>query len=148
MSLKYKVLIGVLALATAYACGRWMSPTKIVTQIQTVEIEKKTEDKQKDEHKKTIIVKKPDGTTTTTITDDTKSQDQEKDDTTITQDEKKEVDYSSAKTTVAMLARVSVSSVGLPTYGVLVSRPLLGPLTVGAFGFQDKSIGLALGLTF
>jgi hypothetical protein len=40
MTTKIKIIIGVVALATAFAVGRWTGPTKIKTEIKTVTVEK------------------------------------------------------------------------------------------------------------
>ena len=103
------IYVGIfVALLAAFAAGRWMAPTKTIT--QTVEVDKKTDDKNTDakDNTKTTIVEttKPDGTktTTTVITDDkdTKTSDKTTDDLSLTKS--KEVDHSVSKVTVSLLA--------------------------------------------
>jgi len=152
MTTKQIVIVAVVAILGAYAFGRWSAPEKV--KIQTVEVEKKTDDKQTktDDKKITTIteVDKPDGTKTitTVITDakETQVDDKKTDDTTKT--ESKEIDRSSAKVTVSMLAGINVTNPGVPMYGISISKPILGPITVGMFGFQTGLIGASLGLTF
>jgi hypothetical protein len=152
MSTKQIVIICVIALLGAFAAGRWSAPEKI--KIQTVEVEKKTNEKQVavDDHKVTTITEtdKPDGTKvkTTVIADNSKTKvdDKSTDDTTKTMT--KEVDKSSSKVTISLLASMHLSSPGLPIYGAAVTKPILGPLTVGIFGFQDSTAGVSVGLTF
>ena len=146
------LVIGVVVLLGAFAAGRWSAPEKV--KIQTVTVEKKTDDKKSDteDHKKITVTEttKPDGTKTktTVITDDrnTKTEDKSTDDTTKTMT--KEVDKSTSKVTISMLAAENLSSPSIPIYGVAITKPILGPLTVGIFGFQNSMAGVSVGLTF
>ena len=47
MSTKVKVSIVIVSLAIAFASGRWLAPTKVVTETKVVEVEKKTTDEDK-----------------------------------------------------------------------------------------------------
>lgn len=153
MTTKQIIIIAAISLVTAFAVGRWSAPDKI--KIQTVEVEKKTEDKKVDvdDHKLTTVteVDKPDGTKTktTVISDvkDTQVADKKVDD--LTKTESKEIDKSSSKLTVSMLAGINVTNpTGAPIYGASISKPILGPITVGLFGFQNGMAGASIGLTF
>lgn len=163
IDLKYKVIIIVVALAGSYAAGRWASPTKVITEIKTVEVEKKTDQTidtaQKHKHKKIIIVtsEKPGGQkdSTTTITDDTDSVSNstttQTDTADKTTDNKHEEDRPEPKTTIAAMAGISTRD-GQIQYGASVYRPLLGPLGVGVFGLGNVtdgvSCGVQIGITF
>jgi hypothetical protein len=152
MTTKQIVIIALIALVGAFAVGRYSAPEKVVT--KTVEVEKKTEDKQVDsqDNKVTTITEtdKPDGTKvkTTVIADkkDVQVDDKKTDD--ITKTETKEIDRGSSKVTISLLAGENVTSPGIPTYGLSITKPILGPLTVGVFGFQNGLIGASIGLTF
>jgi len=152
MTTKQIVIISIVVIAAAFAFGRWSAPEHV--KIQTVEVEKKTDDKKVvvDDNKKTTITEtdKPDGTKTkvTVITDNknSKSEDKSTDDTTKTVS--KEIDKSSSKVTISMLAGASLTKLGTPIYGGAISRPILGPITVGVFGFQNGVAGVSVGLTF
>jgi hypothetical protein len=152
MDTKYKIIAAVVLLLGAFAFGRFSAPEKV--KIQTVEVEKKTEDKQAASHddKVTTItqVQKPDGTkTTTTVIADVKDvhvDDKKTDD--VTKTETKEIDRSSAKVTVSALMGVNITNPGVPMYGISISKPILGPITVGVFGFQNGLVGASVGLTF
>lgn len=156
MTNKTIAIIAGVALLTAFAFGRWSAPDKIKTITQTVTVERKTDDQTKKEqdHKKYTVVERttPDGTKTktTTITDDRgiTSTDKSADNIDTTQTKSKEVDKSSSKLTMQFLAGMAVSAPGVPIYGLSVSRPILGPITVGIFGLSDKTAGLSIGLTF
>lgn len=152
MTTKQILIVCALALVTAFAVGRWSAPEKV--KIQTVTVEKKTEDKQVaiDDHKLTTITEtdKPDGTKvkTTVISDnkDTKVDDKKTDD--LSQTTTKETEKSSSKVTISLLGAVDLSDPTSPTYGLSITRPILGPITLGIFGLQDKVVGMSIGLTF
>jgi len=156
MSSKIKVLIAGFVVLTAFAVGRYTVPEVIKTVTKTVEVEKKTEDKKTDsqDHKKVTIVDtvKPDGTKTriTTITDDrdTKTVDNSTDNTTKSETQSKEVSRGSQPLTVSLLASENISAPGVPVYGLAITRPVLGPITLGAFAFTNSTVGLSIGLTF
>lgn len=61
-----------------------------------------------------------------------------------------EITKSSIKTNISVLAATRLSDFNLikPTYGLSVSRPFLGPITIGLFGYTDKTVGLSLGVNF
>lgn len=156
MSNKTIAILSIVALLTSFAVGRWSAPDKIKTVVQTVTIEKKTDDKTQNEqdHKRYVTVETvaPNGTKikTTTITDDKGiiSSDKSTDNTDLTQTKSKEVDKSSSKITMQFLGGLQITAPGVPIYGVSVSRPILGPITVGFFGMSNKVGGLSIGLTF
>lgn len=153
MATKYKVILTILALATAFATGRYTVPTKVVTEIKTVEVDKKDQhqDQKQDDHKKTTIVEAPDGTKTTTVTDDS-STDTKTDTKTVdssSSDTYKSVTKESAVTVMGLVgANASFSDLGTPVYGLSVTKPVLGPITIGVWGLSSKVGGLAVGLTF
>jgi hypothetical protein len=156
---KYKVIVVIVALASSYAAGRWASPTKVVTEIKTVEVEKKTDktatDTKSDDHKKITIVEvqKPDGEkqTTTTITQDTstnnKTTNSQTDSNSTTTDDKHLETHSESKVTISALGGYDVTR-NSPVYGLSCSKPILGPLTVGVFGLSNMTFGASVGLTF
>lgn len=158
MSNRTKALLAVLALVTSYGFGRWSAPEKIHTEIKTVEVEKKTNDTDtnRDKHQKTTVTEtdSPDGTktktTVTTVDTDTDRKTRSTDDTSKTSDTVKDVTYASAKTTLAALVGASLSLSGTDplVYGGIVSKPILGPITVGIWGLSNSTGGLAVGLTF
>lgn len=152
MNPRLKVLLSILIILTAYAFGRWSSPEKVRIETHTVEVEKKTNEKISKDHKITKIIVKThlDGTktTTTTIADDRSTDDKSSDDLHSTIDTTKEITNSSSKTTVQALVEVSLTKAALPDYGMGISRPVLGPITVGVFGFKSGIVGGGIGLTF
>jgi len=160
MTNQNKIYIGLAAFLGVFlfALGRYTTPVKTITVTKTVEVEKKTDDKATDKKDdKTIViveVKKPDGTDTktTTITDnkDNKSTDKSTDSTSISIDKSKEVVKSNDKLTVSILAGAVSNWSGLssPTYGLMLSKPILGPIDIGTFAMTNKVLGFSLGVTF
>jgi FtsZ-interacting cell division protein ZipA len=152
MTTKQILIVGAIALVAAFAVGRWSAPDKV--KIQTVEVDKKTDDKKvaSDDHKVTTITEtdEPNGTKIKkTIISDVKAvqvEDKKTDD--LTKTETKEIDKSSSKVTISLLAGVNITSPTTPTYGLSITKPILGPLTVGVFGFQNGLAGASIGLTF
>lgn len=155
-----KRLIGAVALLVivAFAFGYWLAPEKVKIETKVVTVEKKVIEyvKDKTSHKKTVIVvtKKPDGTstTTTTITDDTetKSGSTVTDNTNTSSDTTKEVTKSSSRLTISALAGAPVSYTGpiTPAYGIHVTKEVLGPISVGVFGFNTGLVGASVGVSF
>jgi len=152
-----KFILIAIALATAYAFGRFSAPEKVKVETKIVEVEKKVEKKEieKQNNKKTTSVTeiRPDGTKTiTTVTTDagvTKTKDRSVEESIKSTSENKETTNSSSKVTIAALAGVNPFRI---TEGVdlggMVSRPVLGPITIGVFGFKSGMCGVSAGLTF
>lgn len=156
MNLQTKIGIAAALLAAAFAFGRWSAPTKIKTETKIVEVEKKTEETKKDENKnkKTTTHTKvsPDGTretTTTTVETDRKSTDRSRtDDKSTTQVITKEVEKSKSYVTISALAGMSFKDLTTPFYGGSLSKPVLGPITLGVWGLTNGTGGVSIGLTF
>lgn len=151
MSLKAKVLFSIAALATAYAFGRWQAPVKTVEVIKTVEVEKKQTDTEKEKHEKTTIVetKLPDGTTKkeTIVTRDENTSRQTTIDKHKQSESEKTVVNSSSRLNLSILAGTQFPSQTLE-YGFHASKEVIGPVSLGIFGFTDKTVGFSIGLSF
>lgn len=155
MDIKKKIAIIIVLCVTSYAVGRYGTPTKIVT--KTVEVEKKIFVENKKENivdhskKKVVVVQKPDGTKVTTITVksdiDTNQQTSEKELTDIKISKESSKIYDSSKVTLSALAGFDFR-LGQMVYGGMVSKPVLGPFTLGAFMLSTPIVGLSVGLTF
>lgn len=145
MSLKYKITGGVLALAIAFAFGRYTAPMvpNVKTKVNETIDDKKATDK--DVHKKIVIVKEKDKTTTT-ITEDTDTKTNETKDTNIKVDQ---TVTAPARSTLNVSGLAGIDFVkGQPVYGASVSKELLGPITVGAYGLTNGVVGLSIGINF
>lgn len=145
------------ALLAAYAFGRFSAPEKVKIETKLVEVEKKIEKKETDRqnNKKTTTVTeiKPDGTKT--ITKVTTDESTTKTNTgsieqSVKIDEKlNETTNSSSKVTISALAGVNPFRIDQGVdLGAMVSKPVLGPVTIGVFGFKSGSMGASVGLTF
>ena len=151
-----EILAGVVVVIAAFAIGRYTGPekVKIITKTVTIATDTKTDDETTQDHKKVTIIEitKPDGTDTktTTVVDDTDSQDKSVDTSKTTTDESQttEITKGSPKILVSALAARNLSNFATPIYGGMVSKSILGPVTIGAFGLSDKTVGLSLGLMF
>ena len=156
MSTKSKIIITTVTIVVAYAFGYYEAPYKVKTITKTVEVEKKTDQTQTDtnRHKDTLttITEKPDGTkeTVTHTVDDVNRDTASKATDNITKSEtkEKEVTKSSGHLTLSALAGVNPFTPSLPTYGVHVTRDIIGPVNIGVWGLTDKTIGASVGLTF
>lgn len=156
---KLGVLSVILLTLVAYGFGRWSAPETVKEVVKTVEVEKKTEtkttDTDKDKHKKTTVTETigADGTktTTTVIEEATTTKRTTADTSTDTKDSTtvsdKETTYSSAKVSVLALYGVRFSA-GEQVWGASVSKPILGPITVGIWALTPGVIGASVGLTF
>lgn len=156
MSIKLKILLAVIAATTLFALGRYTTPTKTVIQTKIVYQDVKTDDKTTNDnhHKKTTTteVDKPDGTktTTTVITDDDQTNVVDKSTDTVNQttEKTKTVTSGSDKTTVLVLGSTLLNNPTSIDYGLSVSKPILGPISIGISAYQSSRISVGLGLTF
>lgn len=153
MPTKTKAIIAAVALLVAFAAGRWLAPTKVVTEIKTVEIERKETDEEKKKHQTIIITetKNPDGTVTkvTKIVNNSDTTKHETDDKTKSSDTVKTVTYASSRFHLAALGGMDFNpSVPTPVYGAYLSKDILGPISAGVWGLTNKSFGVSLGLSF
>lgn len=162
MSTKTKVIIVIVYTAVAVASGRYLTPEKVKIETKVVEADKKTDtiDNSKNKHqiKKTTVTvnKKPTGeetivtnTTVETVVDDKKTQ------VVIDQSSKKSDDKETKtaaadKITISALAGANLSSLATSpfVYGLSITRPILGPVTLGLWGLSNASCGVSVGLTF
>jgi hypothetical protein len=159
LTTKTKAAIGGTALLASFAVGRYTVPEKVKTETKTVTVEKvvyKDREVIADHKKEHVVVvedKKPDGevvTKTDTTYDDTKTDkktDTTNTDTTTTADKTQEVTRGDSKVTLSALAGLRISD-KTPVYGVSISKPILGPLTIGIWGLNDSSVGCSIGFTF
>ncbi len=145
----------------SFAFGRYSVPISVKTTDKITQSDTKTDTKSTDDNTnkdtKTITtdITAPDGTKTHTVTQeqdinhDRKTSQVDVDSRRQTEAKSSEVTRSGARTNVAALgmAKASFSSL-TPDYGVLVSRDVLGPINVGAFGFKSGNVGIAIGLSF
>jgi hypothetical protein len=153
MTQKTKIIITIVALLTSFAIGRWAAPEKVKIEKQVVTREKQVYTKDKDDHKKTTTteVDKPDGTKTitTVITDDNSTKSTDTTDTATKETDTKEVTRGTSKVTLSALGGAHLGLGSQPTvYGGMISKPVLGPITISAWGLSNATIGMGIGLSF
>lgn len=162
MTTKYKIIIVVVSLTAAFAAGRYTVPSKVITETKIVEVEKKTQDQKQDVAKnvkkrtETTETLKPDGEKTTTIvvTEETVT-DKKTDKTTIVdkakdEESRKEVISNQDKVIVSLLGGAKLINPGINplVYGLSITKPVLGPIAIGAWGLNNGTFGMSIGLTF
>lgn len=163
IDLNTKQKIGIIAgyslvlMASTY----YFSPTKVKTETKMVEVIKTVEVEKKDtakDRKRKIVVKEKKGADgsiekTTVLTDDTSSvskTDIAKDTTDFKSSESsKTVERATDKVTISALAGINpFSGAQTPVYGASITKPILGPITVGAWGLNNGTVGVSIGLSF
>lgn len=144
-------------LIVSFAIGRYSSPSKIVETEKLTTNTDSTTDINKDTHRnkitKTTIVKNKDGSETITkISKDVADTNTISKNNTVSSSAKettKETTYSKGSLNLSALAAKNVHSLTSELkYGGMVSRNILGPITMGAFGLTDGTIGVSMGLSF
>lgn len=159
MSTRNKLIGIAIIIAVSYAFGRYTAPEKIkiVTKISDTVQQSTDKDKDLDTHKetKTTEVKHPDGTTETTtdVTEDTHVNTDNKtasSDTKVSETDK-EVTKSTSHLTLSALAGVQLTGVTTASpvvYGAHVTKDILGPINIGVWGLDNRTMGASIGLTF
>lgn len=150
-----KAIVVVGVVATSFAVGRWSVPAVKTVETQVIKNDKTKQDTEIDvnKHKDTTVTEtvRPDGTkqvVTHTTEDTNKQTNTEKTDETNTQTDSKTTEVSStSKVTVSVLTATSTDLHGI-VYGGSVTKPVLGPITLGVFGFTSGVFGASVGLTF
>lgn len=149
MNAKTKVIIIVLALATSFAAGRFLIPQKIVTQTKTVTVEVEKEKQDTNTHTETVDKILPDGTKTITTVTDTSTKTTTTESNSTKTDTKSETTYAKDGVTISALAGIDVTNPAKGfVYGASISKPILGPISFGAFGLTNGTVGVSLGLKF
>jgi hypothetical protein len=151
LDLKTKAIISVVAIATAFASGRYsvnQPPAVKLVETSKTQVEQRA-DKDIHETTKTETVKEPDGEVKTTVV--------ETKDTVSKVDTEKQVDMSvqltqtpAKRSTINISALVALDALHgfTPCYGVSASKEFIGPITVGAFGLTNGTLGVSVGVNF
>lgn len=165
MNKKVKVLVAGAALLSAFAVGRYTTPTKVVEVEKIVYqekiVEKKVYVKQKEVKKNVITVTlttiRPDGTKTIEKRVFDKSEIDIVQHGTIEKEKEsqKETEKSKVVTNThddwMISGLIKFDKGNLETgraYGVMVNRRIVGPFHLGAFIFNDVTYGGSVGITF
>lgn len=144
MTIKDKIILGLLALVVSFAAGRFTATKPNVT-TQTVTNEDKDIKKDVNDEKVTTITEKSTGEKQTTIV--------EKKTTSVVTDDK----IASKTDTKVVNSQQTTSIVGMVgidyhtkerAYGLGVSHDFVGPVSLGVFGFTNGVIGVSIGVRF
>lgn len=157
MSNRNKFVIIITVLIVTFAVGRYTAPEKVKIETRTVEVEKKQKsvDIDRDRNKKTTTktIIKPDGTKViTSVTEDntaTNIKSKSNSEAIKASETVKEVIKSSSKTHLSALAGINPFKLDNgPDFGASASRTILGPISIGLFGFKSGMCGGSVGVEF
>lgn len=132
---------GIIIIVIAFYSGRYTAPSKTETKTVEIEVEKIQE------HQDKIVIEKvnKDGskeTITRVITDRNK-------DTIKGSEETKIVENKKSPLNVYAMGGIDITN---PANGFIVgahvSKQLLGPVSIGVFGFSNKTVGVSVGMSF
>jgi len=151
LSTRTKYIIVGVGFIVCFATGRFsVNKPKIKTTIQTTQQDTTTE--AKDTHTKTTITetKQPNGVDTKTTVIDQVQNDNTKSQDNITQQVQQTITPPKKNTLNISVLGANDFKQGIlaPTYGLSVTKEVLGPITVGAFGLMNGTVGLSIGLNF
>ncbi len=141
-----KIALIIAGLLVAFAGGYYLAPSKVETKV--VEIEKKT-DTERDKHRETTTTEtvKPDGTkqVVTIMVEDTNTKRK-----TETKEDTKSVSAPAPRPRISLsaLGGLPVSYPFTPVFGAHVSKEILGPITIGAWGLSSMTFGISMGVNF
>jgi lipopolysaccharide export LptBFGC system permease protein LptF len=144
MTIRLTLLLGLLIAVLFFALGRYTITSKTITQ------DKKTDeikDTNTQKHEVITQVKKPDGSMTTiTVIDTNRSTQDNKQSDTLTKTVEKP---RQPITNISLIAGTTTHSfTSPPSYGISINREIAGPITVGAFGLVNGTIGISIGVNF
>lgn len=167
--LNYRAIAIGVAVLTAFAFGRFSAPEKVKIETKTVTVEtqkketldatKQVDDKNRRVETETTELVRPDGskeTRTKTVettqdqsTRETEHADSETRESTRATEVSKEITSKTGRISIVVLGGFKLNDLTSgPRLGGYVGRNLLGPITVGVWGMNDLSGGIALGLSF
>ena len=155
---KKQIAVGLIATcALGVAIGRFAGPQKVEehkTSTTQINKEVKTQiDRDKRVEKQIKVLVRPDGTreeiTSIVETSTTQKKQESETEGKKTESQSKLIEYAKQKTSIAVLAGPNIGDLsGGMFYGVHGSYQLLGPISVGVFGFTDGRTGISAGLSF
>ena len=151
MLTKTEIVIISAGLVVAFAFGRY-SAEQISTKTASTQVTDTKQNQTISDKKKvtTTETKKPDGTsqTVTQVDEDVETTIATKTDET-SKSTVSSVPAARSKTNISILGANDFSrGLLIPTYGISVNREVLGPVTVGAFGLMNGTIGVSVGVNF
>lgn len=149
---KRALIIFTVLLAVSYFAGRYSAPEKIkiVTKVEVHEIEKSREEKSGEKIEVTTQIIRPDGTKISRTRLEARHESHKEDDKDTSSKTVVDKEITNRRG-VVVSALVGIGLTELlkgPMYGVSVQKQVIGPINMGAFGFNDGRVGISLGLEF
>jgi hypothetical protein len=141
---KKQILIGLVLLASGAALGYGLVPSKVEIREKIVTVKSSDTERTQDKEVVRVKEKRPDGTEVVRTELRTKTRENEKTRESTEKESEKIVTRGSGLSVYGLVR----GPVGDLQYGAMFTKKLLGPISVGAFGFTDKTFGLAVGLEF
>ena len=142
----WKTIAVTILLLLTFAAGRYSALLVAKTVESSATVKQEEKDKNLHINTTTTTVKAPDGTVKTITTTDTTSVSK-----TISQQEsitmKEQVAVKRNAVNVSALIAYQYYQ-KKPTYGVFVSKEVIGPITTGLFGLTNGTVGLSIGINF
>lgn len=135
-------IVGLLLLVVGYGTGRYLQPAKI--QIKKEEVIKEVEVIKKDIRIVEREITRPDGTKEKERITEDKSQESTKKE----KDTKESTLIANKKPDWRVNGLAALNNDRNIVYGLQVERRILGPISVGAFGLTDTTVGLSVGIEF
>ncbi len=150
MKVNKREIIKVLAIVIiSYAFGHYtVQSPKVTTKIDNQTTTDTKTDQDKHRETTTVTEKKPDGTTKTTTKtiEDTETKKQT-DKNSVTRTDQTVMPLKTNTLNVSALAGLDLSR-QTPVYGVSLSKQFIGPITLGAYGLTNGTVGISIGLNF
>ncbi len=138
MEIKTYAIVVIVTSILSFSMGRYSVKS---LQPQSAKVNT-TSDINTHEHKVVVITKKVNGDIVTTITDDLNRQNKSQSSSITKQIPEPTVN-------VAALLGVDIENrMFRPTYGISVTKKLLGPITIGVFGLSSGVGGFSIGINF
>ena len=136
------VIVGLLLLIVGYGIGRYLQPAQI--KIKKEEVIKEVEVVQKDIRIVEREIIRPDGTKEKEKITEDKSQESTKKE----RDTKESTQVVNTKPDWRINGLTALNNNRNIVYGLQVERRILGPISIGAWGVTDSTIGLSVGVEF
>lgn len=147
MTLKGKLVLGFMAIALAFAGGRY-SVSKSISTESEINTE---EQRNRNSHTQTTTVttKEPSGQVKiVTTTDTVSSVEITKKEDTITKSVQAPAKRSMINISLLAGTDVTHGLAVIQTYGISISKEVFGPITAGLWGMTSGTAGISIGLNF
>jgi hypothetical protein len=146
MTTQTKGLIALALLSLSFAAGRYS--VNETTEHTAIKIdESRSTNTDKDIKRVEVIVKEPNGRETRTITEEDKSKVSERVDSSTNIETVIETGKRST-INVSALVGMNWENRHPAIYGISVNKEILGPITIGAWGLNNGTVGLSIGVNF